>query len=218
MKRDESLDDDEGKSGMKKDAPPLKKDWIPDKESFDKLLACLDEDRERAGEMYISIRAKLVKFFEWRGSQSPDDNADETINRVMRKISEGEKLENIQSYSYGVARLLFMEILKEQQKRQRLIDSLPPPITFVIDPTETEDREKRNACLDSCLSRLPDEKRLTFKGYFGADKRATIKRRKHLAEQLKIPLSALRIRVHRTRMQLEGCVTECLQNPAGEMQ
>jgi DNA-directed RNA polymerase specialized sigma24 family protein len=136
MRRDEGHDD-EGKSKGKNDTPHLKKDWIPTKESFDQLLACLDEDRERAGEMYVSIRARLVKFFEWRGSETPDDNADETINRVMRKISEGEIIQNIQSYCYGVARLLFMEILKEQQKQQDALKRLPPPIQPVIDPTET---------------------------------------------------------------------------------
>jgi DNA-directed RNA polymerase specialized sigma24 family protein len=199
---------------MTNDSPQLKKNWIPTKESFDRLLACLDEDRERAGEMYISIRARLVKFFEWRGSETPDDNADETINRVTRKVYEGESIQNVQSYFYGVARMLFMETLKEQQKQRQALDHLSPPIQFVEDRTETEERI---TCFESCLSRLPDESRQLIVSYYEGDRRAKIERRKVLAEQLKIPLNALRIRVHRIRMQLEQCVMECLQNPVGEM-
>lgn len=202
-----------GESGMMSDSPHLKKNWIPTKESFDRLLACLDEDRERAGEMYVNIRARLVKFFEWRGSETPDDNADETINRVTRKVYEGESIQNVQSYFYGVARMLFMETLKEQQKQRQALDHLSPPIQFLEDRT---DEEARIACFESCLNRLPDENRRLIVSYYEEDRRAKIERRKALAEQLKIPLNALRIRVHRIRMQLEQCVTECLNNPVGE--
>ncbi|HEV7857374.1 MAG TPA: hypothetical protein VGO91_01875 [Pyrinomonadaceae bacterium] len=198
---------------MMSDSPHLKKNWIPTKESFDRLLACLDEDRERAGEMYVNIRARLVKFFEWRGSETPDDNADETINRVTRKVYEGESIQNVQSYFYGVARMLFMETLKEQQKQRQALDHLSPPIQFLEDRT---DEEARIACFESCLNRLPDENRRLIVSYYEEDRRAKIERRKALAEQLKIPLNALRIRVHRIRMQLEQCVTECLNNPVGE--
>jgi predicted kinase len=56
-----------------------------------------------------------------------------------------------------------------------------------------------------------------FEGYFEEDSRSKIEGRKVLAGQLKIPLNALRIRVHRIRMQLEQCVRECQRNPVGEM-
>ena len=35
-------------------------------QAFDRLLACFDSDRERAGEKYENLHCKLVKFFEWR--------------------------------------------------------------------------------------------------------------------------------------------------------
>src|ERR671938_30866 len=58
-------------------------------EAFTKLLARLDPDRERAGEKYEELRRTLVKFFEWRGAPFPEDQADETFNRVARKLDEG---------------------------------------------------------------------------------------------------------------------------------
>jgi DNA-directed RNA polymerase specialized sigma24 family protein len=199
---------------MKNDPPHLKKDWIPTRESFDKLLASLDEDRERAGEMYISIRARLVKFFEWRGCAAPDEIADETINRVTRKIFEGEHIQNLQSYFYGVARLLFMETLKEQEKQRQALDHLSPPILVVEDHTE---KEARVACFEGCLSRLPGEERSLIVGYHEEDRRAKIEHRKALAEKSEISLNALRITVHRIRIKLEKCVAECLGIPLGEL-
>jgi hypothetical protein len=59
---------------------------------FDRLLEAPDSDRERAGQSYVQIRRKLVKFFEWHGSSCPDDLADRTIDRVCRKVEEGQTI------------------------------------------------------------------------------------------------------------------------------
>src|SRR5215471_11614968 len=73
--------------------------WVLTQEAFDRLLASLGEDREVAGERYVEIRKNLVRFFEWRGSAFPEDHADETINRIAKRISEGEEIRNPGSYS-----------------------------------------------------------------------------------------------------------------------
>src|SRR5204863_6195928 len=56
------------------------------RESFEILLAQLDPDRERAGELYETIRRKLIRLFEWRGCACPEDLADETFNRGARQL------------------------------------------------------------------------------------------------------------------------------------
>src|SRR5437868_5161996 len=89
-----------------------KKDWTLTREAFEQLLAALDPDRERAGLRYENIRRKLIEFFEARGSNSPADNADETINRVARRLDEGERVQDLSAYFYGVARLLLKETLR----------------------------------------------------------------------------------------------------------
>ena len=89
-----------------------KKDWTLTKEAFERLLSSLDARRDRAGEKYESVRRKLTEFFEARGSLSPADHADETINRVARKLEEGENVQDLSRYFYGVARLLLKETLR----------------------------------------------------------------------------------------------------------
>src|SRR4030095_7600750 len=93
--------------------------WALTQEAFDRLLASLGGDRESAGEHYLETRAKLVRFFEWRGCPFPEDPADETINRVARKLVEGEKILNPDGYCFGVARMLVLEINKESIKQRQ---------------------------------------------------------------------------------------------------
>jgi hypothetical protein len=81
--------------------------------AFTQLLAKLDPDPEMAGEKYEKLRRLLIKFFECRGSFISDELADETLNRLARKIDEGEEIEkNVFAFSLGIARFVFLEALK----------------------------------------------------------------------------------------------------------
>ena len=95
------------RAGM--ETPFLKKEWVLTSESFGKLLARLDTDPEVAGEKYEALRRMLVKFFGWRGAPFPEEHADETLNRVTRKLDEGLVIKDMPGYCYGVARLLYLE-------------------------------------------------------------------------------------------------------------
>src|SRR5206468_187108 len=79
-----------------------KKGWELTKAAFDDLLECLSPDREQAAAAYEEIRRKLITFFEFRGCLSSQDQADETINRVARRIQEGEIIQasDVASYFY----------------------------------------------------------------------------------------------------------------------
>lgn len=185
-----------------------KKDWTLTQEAFDRLLVSFDADRERAAQKYESIRSKLIKYFEWRGAAQPDGEADETINRVARKIEEGAEVHNLNAYFYGVARLVFAESLKERERQQSALEHAPAVEMHAAD--DAAEAERRRACLESCLRRLPEESRALIVEYYQEEKGRKIERRKHLASRLLIPLNALRIRAHRIRIGLEACVRECL--------
>src|SRR5579863_10153854 len=61
-----------------------------------------------------------------------------------------------------------------------------------------------NAVCGNC----PESSQLIMK-YYQGDKQARIEARRDLATRLGIPLNALRIRAHRIRVHLEGCVEQC---------
>lgn len=190
------------------DSSPKRK-WTPTPEAFEKLLARLASDRNEAGEKYEIIRLKLLRFFEWRSCDSPDHRVDEAFNRVMRRIDEGQTIENLMAYFYETARLIFMESLKEKSRTAALIENTPTPVALPIDLEPTGD-EPRVQCFDDCLADLTVYNRKLILAYYECEKHEKIVRRKKLAVELKIPMNALRIRAHRIRKDLEKCVKNCL--------
>lgn len=189
--------------------PPtsLKKEWALTKEAFDRLLGMLDMDRDRAGQKYEFVRLRLVKFFQWSGAIEPDMEADETLNRVARKIDEGANVYNLNAYIQGVAKLVKAESLRNPlRKHLDIEEAYDLAATIAEDPDKTE----RRVCLDRCLGNLPEESREIIITYYENEKGIRIKCRKQLATRLGITPNALRINAHRIRMSLETCVRECL--------
>lgn len=186
-----------------------KKDWQLSQEGFDKFLALLGEDRERAAERYEQLRRRLLKFFEWRGSLTPEEHADETFNRVARKLTEGALINDLNSFIGGVARRLVFEMLEERGRANKALGTLSEPITFI--EIEDEETDPRLDCFRSCLKELPEDQRRLIVDYYREDERARIAQRKVLAGALGIPLNALRIRAHRLRMQLDKCIRNCMK-------
>jgi DNA-directed RNA polymerase specialized sigma24 family protein len=77
--------------------------------AFEKLLRGLDPDRSAAGDKYENLRRKLARFFAWEGCEFGEDLADEALNRLARKLDEGEQIGGMERYAFGVARLMLKE-------------------------------------------------------------------------------------------------------------
>lgn len=171
-------------------------------ESFDRLLAWLDTNRDEAGRKYELIRLKLIKVLTNRGCTEAEILVDEIINRVASKA--GGLAESYVGdpalYFYGVAR----NVLLEHSKRKPLA-AVPPP------EKSSDEIEREHECLDRCMQRLPDINRAMILRYYQEDRRAKAECRQALAQELGIATNALRIRAHRIRAVLERCVHECLE-------
>ena len=85
------------------------------REAFERLLDFLDSDRELASEKYRELHRRLTALFEWRSCSSPEELADETFNRVARKLAEGLEIRTEEPIRYlrGVA----FNIIREDRKR-----------------------------------------------------------------------------------------------------
>lgn len=183
--------------------------WKLTQEGFDRFLSCLDDDRERAGEKYESIRSKLISFFEWRGAQFAEDQTDETINRVIRKIAEGDQIRDPFTYVYGVARMVALEAARQRERNLSAPEQLR-----AVEAQEPDDSETRLECLSTCLQKLSERDRDMIAEYYRDEKGEKIERRRRLAERLGVPLNALRIRVLRVRDKLGSCIEGCLKKSA----
>lgn len=183
--------------------------WELTAEAFAKLLAGFDSNPERAGAKYESIRAALVKFFDWQGAFFPEELTDETFNRVARKLDEGAELRDPATYCHGVARLVLLESRKRAENRRAEFDEATN-IAAQSEAEETPTENERRKCFDHCLNELPMENRRLVLGYYQHDKRQKIDGRQAMADQLGLPLNALRSRVQRIRDRLEQCVKRCV--------
>jgi DNA-directed RNA polymerase specialized sigma24 family protein len=187
------------------DAPGLSR------EAFEQLLAALDPVRERAGQRYEGIRARLRRFFMARGMPEPEDLADQTIDRVARKLSEGEiiRTPDLIRYFLGVARNVALQAWSLEQRRRESPRSWEEAIST---PSEDDAQEAATlACLERCLEALPPESRTLALHYYDHDPAEKVERRRDLARQLSVGSNALRIRLHRLRAQLAACTRRCLE-------
>lgn len=175
-----------------------KNKWVLTEPALHKLLAWLDADPGRAGQKYEDIRRSLILFFESRGCLTAQDQTDETIDRVTRRIDEGVdvRTDNRFLYFYGVAVRVFQEYARTAQR-----PAPPPPL-----PEDPRAQEARVRCMERCLDTLPAEVRALVTAYCQANHTS----RKQMAEQLGLSVSSLRVRVHRVREQLGSCVARCM--------
>lgn len=184
-----------------------KSEWVLTQAAFDCFLATLDRDREKAGEKYEYIRLKLLKYFQWCGSDVPDIDADETINRVTRRIHEGQDIYNLNGYIFGVAKLVQAESLKRRNRRRALDEGSVIELSSTDVEVESANYQE---CLERCLRCLSDDDREVITEYYRYKKTEKIDCRKRLAARLGISLNTLRVKMHRQRMNLEACVEKCL--------
>jgi len=176
--------------------------WSLTQAAFDGLLACLDSNRDIAAHRYLRMRRDLVRLFEWRGCYTPDDYADETINRCARKIEQGEEIRDLEMYSIGVARMLLREMCRDRSRQARSLDEIPELCAW---PEIRSDLEHGVEALRLSLEQLSHDDRFLILNYYKGDKSDKIKTRKMLSELFGIGTSALRMRALRIREKLRLC-------------
>ena len=177
----------------------------PSQEAFEKLLAWLDPDREKAVEKYQRIYHRLVRVFSTRGRADAEDLADQAVNVVASKIDHLRESYHGEPalYFYGVGKKIYQESLKSKP--------LPPP-----PPPPDEEIEQRFACLEKCLQKVttPEEAKLVLR-YHEGEGQARIENRKQMAAELGITMNALRIRICHIQGRLRPCIEECYERLEG---
>ena len=175
-----------------------KRDWRLTGEAFDRLLEALDADRERAALAYEQLRRRIVGLIRWWGAWPAEDLADQTLDRVARKLQEGAEVPkgSLGAYVRGVARMVFYEWTRS---------SRTPPEAALGALDANEGRQEEEAALrslDKCLESLAPAERALVLRYYAEGRKSEVRR--DLAGELGISPTALRIRAHRLRQRLEA--------------
>jgi DNA-directed RNA polymerase specialized sigma24 family protein len=187
---------------------------------FETLLARLDPDRDRAAEGYELLRRKLVKFFERNKCAGPEALADETIDRVAKRL-EIEEVRDVSLFCFGVARRVYLES-RRKAARVVSIQEHPEGEAFLADDADLEERiveemtqAKGLRCLEKCLGGLPPTSHHLIVEYYKGEKQARIGQRQDLAKDRGISIETLRNEAHSVRERLKGCVYRCLKKAIG---
>ena len=143
-----------------------------------------------------------------KGFSDAEDLADETINRVTKKLPEirdtyvGEPAR----YFHGVARFIIREM---SRRKEVAVDEVP---WFSVEPDVHSDEYD---CLVKCLRFLTAEKRELILDYYIYDGRDKIAQHRRMASELGISEGALRGRAHHVRGTLEKCIQQCIERMKG---
>ena len=94
-------------------------------------------------------------YFEWRHCVPPEDCADETIDRVARRLAGGERIRTGDPISYfrGVARNVWLEWRKQDARKRSMI---------ILSAAEHPPHVQ--VCLERCLATLPARRKTTAGG------------------------------------------------------
>ena len=191
-----------------------KKEWLLKPSAFRRLLSWLDEDASSEGQRYLEIRRRLVAYFDRKNCLAPDELADETLNRVARRLEEEDAIETETpaKYCYTLARFVFMEYLRETRKSIDALEEMQrgqDRNDALIVEFDAE-KERMLNCLERCTRKLEPANRELITRYYIGRERVKIENRRALAASLGITTNALSIRACRIRDKLEECVRRCV--------
>jgi RNA polymerase sigma factor (sigma-70 family) len=170
---------------------------------FDRLLTWLDPDPDRAGQLYESIRWRLIAILASRGCHLPEELADEVIDRVARRVKD------IEATYTGDKAIYFLGVMNNvhhEYLRRPLVPKL-----IIASSDEVEVKEQTHLCLDRCLEKLSPHAREIIQQYYAAEKSAKISLRKRIAARFGVSSSNLRLRALRIRAKLQTCIEHCLE-------
>jgi DNA-directed RNA polymerase specialized sigma24 family protein len=180
--------------------------WVLTDEAFSVLLDTLAEDRDRAAARYEALRTRLIRFFGWERCPAAPDLADEVLNRLAKRLQEGERVEAVEKYVYGIARMVLREVGAKSERNTAAIGEL---LRLTHDQRNAEPRFLGRVV--QCLARLSPQEREFILEYYTGDGRQRIENRRKMASRLNLPLNAVRNRALRLRERLERCSAECMR-------
>lgn len=170
---------------------------------FASLLAALGDTPQAAGQQYELLRAKLVFFFARKSLQFPEDLADEVLDRVGRRLSEGLVISSVNGFALGVARYVGQE---QAARRHQHLGVDPSYFDNIPATSATFNEDERVAYLERCLRKLPAKDKHLLSSYYLGQGGSSISARRHMAERFGVSSATLRQRVFLIRQRMLACV------------
>ncbi len=177
-------------------------------ESLQNLLNLLGTDSLEAANAYNRLRSSLVRFFILKGDGEAEEATDETLDRVLQKISDETKIADLQKYCFGVARFIFLERIKRSKKETEAVKEF-----YENDLLEKNAEENDSfSFLRECFNELPKAERQFLQRYFADIPYSELdKQRLEITVEQGISLNSLRLKIFRLRKRLNECLKNKLE-------
>jgi DNA-directed RNA polymerase specialized sigma24 family protein len=186
------------------------RDWQLTRQRFDLLLTHLSADASERGARYEMLRGRLVVFFARRMFALPEDLADEVLNRLARRLEEGEAIGRIEGYALGIARHVAQEQYARSNRESAAAEEFYWNVSRQTHTTD-EEQELRLERMKRCLERLPRPDGVLLSEYCLAEGGGKIAARKRLADAQGMTQAALRKRI----FVLRGMIQRCMKRQSG---
>lgn len=176
-------------------------------ESFSRLLQTFSKNEADAVLSYTDLYNALVRFFRLKGDSFPNQAADITIDRISSRILQDGNIEDLRKFSFGVARLVFLERLRRNEKEKIAITEFySQNSSYSIEKSDS--LEVFRECFDS----LNVEEKHLLKQYFADMQFNELSlHREKMSKDLDISLNRLRQNIFRLRERLERCVKKKIE-------
>jgi len=187
--------------------------WELTQETFDGLLRSLHVEEEAAVERYRRLHGRLVLFFMRHRSYHPEDLADQVVNRLACKLSEGLSIENIEAFALGMARLVVCEEQARSLREQNCYFELErnKSITqHTLSERESSYHSDRwmETLMENQLATLPVAQRSMLLRYHEGKGIRRIRERQKLAEEMGLSIGTLRKRIFDLQAMLRAKLTQ----------
>ena len=165
-------------------------------------------------ERFKSIRARMIFFFEKRNCIDPEELADATLERVVKRLCGGAKVSDLERYSYGVAKKIFLEYLRKKDATVAFFDDQKYRSYSTSGGGEDDAviRERQLTCLEECMARLKEQDRTMLMEYYQFNGRLKLEQRRKMAERMNISRETLALRIFHLKQKLRKCVSERLED------
>jgi hypothetical protein len=191
----------------------LKKNWIISESAFQRLLEWIDGGNESEGKRYLEITNRLVNYFDRKNCLNPNELADETLNRVARRLEEEGNIdsETPEKFCYITAKFVFMESLRNKERQNIQLDEVIENKLVINSYDDKGIMEQRLNCLETCTNNFDNSNREIIFSYYYGEERIKIENRRNLAKKFELSVNALSIKACRLREKLHICVNKCVE-------
>jgi DNA-directed RNA polymerase specialized sigma24 family protein len=137
---------------------------------------------------YLTLRDKLIVFFERRACPDAADQADDTLARLVGDIERNGLPDNLEARTRAIAK----NVYREWARRVSRFDPLPPGLSVPAHGGKAEDARE-------VVAALAPQDRLLLEEYF-LQRRG----REEMAHRLGVSAENLRVRVFRAKKRLRA--------------